>query len=412
MPTLDVQFVRKQFPAFSEPSLDGWAFFENAGGSYACQQVIDRLTTFYTKTKVQPNGPYPAGRTAGEWMNEAYPRLAGYLNVGSDEVHFGPSTSQNTYVLSHAFRPMWDDGDEIVVSNQDHEANAGVWRRLADTGIVVKEWEVNPETGMLSLDDLDSLLTEKTRMVAFPHCSNVVAHVNPVAEISAKAHEVGAIVVTDGVSYAPHGLPDVDALGCDIYLFSMYKTWGPHLGLMTCRQELIEKVANQGHYFNAPKPDKRLTPAGPDHGQIAAAAGVADYLDTIYAEHFDTPLDQVPLAERGRQLHDLFQDHEKMLLSPLLGWLKGRDDVRIVGPDDAEVRAPTVAVIPQNKSIAEVLGTLESHKIMANSGDFYGVRPLSGMGVPLNPGVLRLSFVHYTTMDEIEQLIGALDAAL
>lgn len=412
MPTLDIDFVRSQFPAFSEPSLDGWAFFENAGGSYPCRQVIDRLTTFYTKMKVQPGGPYPAGRLAESWMNEAYPRLAGYLNVGEDEVHFGPSTSQNTYVLAHALRPMWEDGDEIIVSNQDHEANAGVWRRLASTGIVVKEWPVDPDSGMLSLDVLDELLSEKTRMVAFPHCSNVVAHVNPVAEISAKAHAVGAVVITDGVSYAPHGLPDVEALGCDIYLFSMYKTWGPHLGLMTCKRELLDKVENQGHYFNASKPGKRLTPAGPDHGQIAAAAGLADYLDVLYTHHFGGALDAVPLAERGRQLHDLFQDHEKSLLAPLLGWLKGRDDVRIIGPDDAEIRAPTVAIVPQKKTIAEMLPVLEQHKIMANSGDFYAVRPLDGVNVPLKPGVLRLSFVHYTRREEIDQLIGALDAAL
>ncbi len=127
-PDLDVDFVRRQFPAFSEPSLDGWAFFENAGGSYTCRQVIDRLMTFYTRTKVQPYYPYPASEAAGAAMDEAYLRLAGYLNVTADEVHLGPSTSQNTYVLERALRSLWAEGDEIVVSNQDHEANAGPWR--------------------------------------------------------------------------------------------------------------------------------------------------------------------------------------------------------------------------------------------------------------------------------------------
>ena len=262
-----------QFPAFSEPTLDGWAFFENAGGSYTCSQVIDRLTAFYTKTKVQPFQPYPTSEAAAAAMEEAYVQFAGYLGVGVDEVHLGPSTTQNTYVLERALRSLWHEGDEIVVSNQDHEANVGVWRRLADTGIVIKEWRIDPRTGALSLSALDDLLTSKTRMVAFPHCSNVVAAINPVAEITARAHAAGAIAVVDGVAWAPHGLPDVGALGADIYLFSLYKTWGPHLGLMTVGRELLDAMANQGHFFKADDPRKRLLPAGPDHGQIAASAG-------------------------------------------------------------------------------------------------------------------------------------------
>ncbi len=409
MPSLDLQFVRAQFPAFSEPSLQGWGFFENAGGSYTCQQVIGRLTDYYTKTKVQPYGPYPAAQAAGAAMDESYKRLAAYLNVGEDELDFGPSTSQNTYVLAQALRGMWQDGDEIIVSNQDHEANAGAWRRLAKTGIVVKEWRVDSETGRLNPADLDTLLTNKTRMIAFPHCSNVVAHVNPVAEIAAKGKAAGAIIVTDGVAFAPHGLPDVAALGVDIYMFSLYKTWGPHLGLIVVKRELSQQVSNQGHYFNEGLPHKILTPAGPDHAQIAAAAGIADYFDALYAHHFEEAVDA---AERGRRLHDLFQAHEKKLLTPLLGWLRNRDDLRIVGPDDPELRAPTVSIIPLKKRISEVVAVLTEHKLMVGSGDFYAVRPLLDMNISLDPGVLRLSFLHYTSEQEIEQLIGGLTAAL
>jgi len=419
-PRLDVEFVRSQFPAFSEPSLDGWAFFENAGGSYVCRQVIDRLTAFYTKTKVQPYGPYPASVTAGEWMDESYTAFAGYLNVGEDEVNFGPSTSQNTYVLANALRPMWADGDEIVVSNQDHEANAGVWRRLADTGLVVREWTVNPETGRLDPDDLDQLLSDRTRLVAFPHASNVVAHVNPVAEISARAHSVGAITVVDGVSYAPHGLPDVAALGADVYLFSLYKTWGPHLGLMTIRRELLDQLSNQGHYFNAGDPHKVVTPAGSDHAQIAAAAGIIHYLDALHDHHFGASTTSslsdgdgaAEPAERGRRVHDLIQDHERRLLAPLLAWLRDRTDVRIIGPDDPAVRAPTVAVIPLNRPIDQVVSVLTDHRLMVGSGHFYAVRPLEGMDVAIEPGVLRLSFVHYTTAAEVDQLTAGLADAL
>ena len=152
--TLDIDFVRAQFPAFTEPSLQGQAFFENAGGSYTCRQVVDRLTRFYTERKVQPYAPYEASRLGGEEMDEARVRLAAIMGVDTDEVSFGPSTTQNTYVLAQAFAEYLDAGDVIVVSNQDHEANAGAWRRLALRGIEVREWQLDPDTGHLDPSDL------------------------------------------------------------------------------------------------------------------------------------------------------------------------------------------------------------------------------------------------------------------
>lgn len=406
---LDIDFIRSQFPAFREPSLKGWAFFENAGGSYTCQQVIDRLLEFYTKTKVQPYYPFPASMEAGRKMDEAYTQLSAYLNVGEDELHFGPSTSQNVYVLANALRPMWTDGDEIIVSCQDHEANAGAWRRLADRGIVVKEWHINEKTGRLYVDELHKLISARTKMIAFPHASNVVAHVNPVREIADIAHRAGAIAVVDGVSYAPHGLPDLTELGADIYLFSLYKTWGPHLGAMFVKRELMRKTANQSHFFNEGHVRNVLTPAGPDHAQIAAAAGVASYLDAVYSHHFD---EEVAAPEKGRRLHKLFSDYEKTLLTPLLDFLKSRDDVLIIGPDDPEIRAATVTILPKKKSVAEVTAALAEQKLMVGNGNFYGVRPLTEMNIDLDTGAIRMSFVHYTTMDEIDHLIRGLTIAL
>jgi selenocysteine lyase/cysteine desulfurase len=342
-------------------------------------------------------------------MDQAYNRLAAYLNVDEDEVHFGPSTSQNIYVLAHAFRNGWHAGDEIIVTNQDHEANSGAWRRLAQTGIVVREWSIDEESGVLELDDLDILLNEKTRLVAFPHCSNVIAHINPVAAIATKAHEVGAIVAVDGVAYAPHGLPDIDTLGSDIYLFSLYKTYGPHQGLMVIRRPLLEQLKNQSHYFLAGSTRKKLIPAGPDHAQIAASAGIADYFDTLYAHHFH---DSVSAPERGRRLHQLFRDHEKSLLVPLLDWLSNNTAVEIVGPSDATVRAPTVALRLRDLPAPNAARQLAEHKVMVGAGHFYAVRPLDGMNIPLDPGVLRLSFVHYTTEAEVDHLIEALSMLL
>ncbi|WP_422366902.1 aminotransferase class V-fold PLP-dependent enzyme [Pelagibius sp.] len=411
MPQLDLAFARSHFPAFSEPSLKDWAFFENAGGSYACGPVIDRLTRFYRETKVQPYGPFPASEKAGKEMDEARTRLAGYLNVAEDELHFGPSTTQNTYVLAQAFRGSLQEGDEIIVTNQDHEANSGAWRRLADSGIVVREWQVDPESGQLDPADLDDLLSEKTRLVAFPHCSNIVGHVNPVAEIAAKAHAAGAVVVVDGVSYAPHGFPDIQALDADIYLFSLYKTYGPHQGLMTVKRALAEHLENQGHFFNAGNILKKLTPAGPDHAQIAASAGIADYFDALHDHHFADG-DDIDPAERGRRVHALLEGQEKTLLAPLLDYLRQRNDIRIMGPSDPAVRAPTVAIHTKNKPAPEVVEGLRKHRIAACVSNFYAYRLVEAMGVAPDPGVLRLSFVHYTSPEEIDRLIKAMDASL
>ncbi len=406
--TLDCAFVRAQFPAFAESSLAGQAFFENAGGSYACGQVIARLGEYYRRLKVQPYYVFSASHEAGEWMDLARTRLAEYLGVSSEEVHFGPSTSQNTYVLAQAVRPLLAPGDEIIVTNQDHEANSGAWRRLAAAGMVIKEWRVHAQSGTLDPRDLDALLSRRTRLLAFPHASNIVAHENPVASICARARAAGVITVVDGVSWAPHGLPDVPALNADVYLFSLYKTYGPHQGLMVVRQGLIERLANEGHYFNAQEAHKRLVPAGPDHAQIAASRGIADYFDALDAHHHP----RAPAAGRPERVRALLRSAEKPLLAPLLEFLRGRPDVRLLGPEDAEVRAPTVAFVPERLAPGELGRRLAERGFMAGYGNFYAVRLLEALGVDSGQGAVRASFVHYTTADEVTGLIEALAATL
>ncbi|MBT4932874.1 MAG: aminotransferase class V-fold PLP-dependent enzyme [Rhodospirillaceae bacterium] len=408
MTNLDLEFVRSQFPAFSQENLRGWGFFENAGGSYACAQVIDRLNRYYRETKVQPYGPYPASKRAGEEMDSGRARMAGLLNADVNEISIGPSTSQNSYVIANALRGGLGEGDEIIVTNQDHEANSGVWRRLGVQGVDVREWQVNPVSGELDLADLDKLLSAKTRFVTMPHCSNIVGQINDVTAAAEKVHDSGALLVVDGVSYAPHGFPDLGNLGADIYLFSLYKTFGPHQGVIYARAGIQDQLENQGHYFNADYPEKRLTPAGPDHAQIAATNGVADYYETLYAHHFDG---QASLADQAKQMNSLFAAHEKKLTNQLLDFLRSRNDLRILGPVNGERKVSTIAVQP-DRSAQEIATALVDKKIMAGSGDFYAVRLLEALNVPLNPGVLRLSFVHYTSQAEIDQLIGALEQTL
>ncbi len=404
--TLDIEWVRSQFPAFRTPSLQGQAFFENAGGSYACQQVIDRLHRFYTERKVQPYAPYGASHLGGEEMDEARSRLAAMLGVAPHELSFGPSTTQNTYVLAQAVRHWLKPGQSIIVTNQDHEANSGPWRRLAEEGVTIREWQVDSETGELALDDLAAMLDDDVALVVFPHCSNVVGAINDVAAITKLAHDAGARVCVDGVSYAPHGLPDVGAMGCDVYLFSAYKTYGPHQGLMVIREDWGMELPNQGHHFNGDTLYKRFTPAGPDHAQVAASAGMADYFEDMAAHHGGGAG-----ADAARRAHDLMRAHEVALLQPLLDYVSAKNSVRLIGPADADRRAPTVALALETSG-PDAAAALADLGIMASGGDFYAQRPLQACGVDMDKGVLRASFVHYTTKAEVDALMTALDQVL
>jgi len=406
---LDLDFVRAQFPAFSEPSLKGFAHFENAGGSYACGQVIERLDRFYRETKVQPYYAFAPSAEAGRQMDAAKARMAAWLNVQTSELLFGPSTSQNTYVLAQALRQSLKTGDEVIVTNQDHEANVGVWRRLEDDGIVVREWKVDPDSGELRPVDLEDLLGGRTRMVAFTHCSNVIGTIHPVREMTDMIHEAGAIAVVDGVSLCPHGLPDIAALGADVYLFSLYKVYGPHLGALFIREALNAELPYQGHFFNAHTPGYRFTPAGPDHAQIAAVNGVVDYMEAVHDRHGDP---RAPVTDKAATVRKLFRDHETRLLQPLLDYFAEQKAVRMFGHKRADERAPTVAFTVEGRSSLDLAARLAEQRLGVGVGNFYAYRLVEALGIDPAEGVLRASFVHYTSEEEISRLIDALDGLL
>ena len=410
MAKLDFNFIRNQFPAFSESSLQGFAHFENAGGSFACGQMIDSLQAYYRKTKLQPYYGFEPSNAAGLQMDRARERMAKWLNVATDEVHFGPSTSQNTYVVAQALRQHLKPGDEIIVTNQDHEANVGVWRKLEDEGMVIREWQVDPETAELNPEALDHLLNERTRVVAFTHCSNIVGSVHPVREWTDRIHAAGAMAIVDGVSYAGHGLPDVDELGADIYLFSLYKVYGPHLGVMFMRKAINESLPNQGHFFNADYPTARFTPAGPDHAQIASVNGVIDYFEAVYSHHYGD--DEVSAPRKTARVRALFQHTERRNLRPLLDFLDQRPSVNLIGKTTTKHRAPTVSFTVNGRDPAEIAAALARQRIGIANGNCYAFRLMEALNIPPSTGVARLSFVHYTKKEEIDRLMEALDQIL
>ena len=404
---IDLEFVRRQFPAFATPSLEGQSFFENAGGSYMCQPVIDRFNRYFEQRKVQPYYAFVASQEAGAEMDLAPVRFARYLNVNADEVLFGPSTSQNTYVLARACMERLAPGEAIIVSAQEHEANSGVWRKLADYGIDIRIWPVDPRDGRLQQAELLSLLDNNVRLVAVTHCSNLVGEINPVRAIAEVTHQAGGILLVDGVSYCPHGFPDVDALGADIYLFSTYKTFGPHQGVMVIRHAAHELLAPQAHFFNQDNPMKWMVPAGPDHAQMAAANGVIDYFDALDAHHGGQDD-----KDRPKRVATLFKNAETPHIKTLLDYLGSRNDVRLIGPDNPARRAATISFVVSHLSAGEIAQRLADRGIMAGAGHYYAARVFSHIGLDPEAGAVRLSFVHYTSAADMTKLITALDESL
>ncbi len=411
MTTLDVAFVRAQFPAFSDPAASRWAHLENAGGSYVPSQVTKVLSDFFV-AKTQPYWDFGPSITASNAMDLAKARLPATFNASADETHFGPSTTQNTYVLAHALRAGMTPGSEVIVTNQDHEANIGAWRRLSATGVTVKEWKVDPLTGMLAIEDLAELVTDRTAILAMTHASNIAATRNDVAAAAQLVHDVGGLVVVDGVSHAPHQAVDVNELGCDIYLYSAYKTFGPHVGMMYVNKHVLAEVANQGHYFNNDTLNSRLVPAGPNHAEIAACAGIMAYYDAVHAHHFaQSPADDAALV---RDVFGLFAAHEQELMTPLAAFLSSRDGVHLVGsPSAAHAdREPTFAFSSERITSREVYEALIEAQVSCGHGHFYAHRLIQALALDPDDGVVRLSMVHYNTAEEVARALTVLDRVL
>lgn len=413
MTALDVPFVRNQYPAFEHPETSRWAFFENAGGSYVPRQVSDRLQRFFTEHKVQPYGYSYMQEQAGLAMDAGYAAVASMINADPADITLGPSTTMNLYVLAQAMRPGLSRGDEIIVTNQDHEANIGCWRRLEEFGVVLREWQVDPASGELDPEDLKELVNARTRIVCFSLCSNIVGSVNDVDAICGIARSVGAVTVADGVSFAPHWMPDVRTLGPDFVLFSTYKTFATHLGVLWGNPDELEKLAPQGHFFNADKPHYRMNPAGPLHAEIGALPGLEQYIEDLYNHHYP---EQAAAGTRSRteSVFALFAEHETALANRILDFAGNRPDLRIVGRHRAEPhrRAGTIALAPVGSTPDQLARSLADERVAAGAGHFYAVRCLEGLGIEPQNGVLRISLVHYNTVGDVDRLLAALDQAL
>ena len=406
---LDIDYVRSQFPAFKDPLSKDWSFFENAGGSYVPKNVIDKLTEFMTSTKVQPYAEYPMSKIAGENMDKATHLFAKMINAKSNEILIGGSTSINLYVLSNALKHVINPGDEVIVTNQDHEANISPWRRLKDYGAKIIEWKFNLNDHELKIEDLKKLINSKTKILAVTHCSNIVGSVNNLKKICEIAHNNNIIVIGDGVSYAPHGFPDVKDLGVDFYTFSLYKTYGPHLALLYGKEEILKNLPNQNHEFLNGQYPYTINPGGPNHEELVSLIGIYDYFENLYNHHFENNL---IIREKISKLNKLISRHEEEIANPVLQYLSERKDLILIGKNKIinKNRAPTISFVSKKKSSKYISKKLNDNLIATRNDNFYAWRCLKALGINKKDGVVRISLVHYNTLNESHKLINVLES--
>lgn len=407
MNPLDIAYVRKQFPGLA----GDYAFMDNAGGSMVLQGVADRVADYLLNSSVQLGASYAPSVAAGERVMQARRSVMQLINAAHpDEVIMGGSTTHLLQILCRAIAPSIAPGDEIIVTNCDHEANIGPWVRLcADRGATLRVWEVDPDSLELELDDLQTLLGDKTRYVAVTHASNILGSINPVAEIARRVHAVGAQLCVDAVAYAPHRLVDVQASGADFYVYSFYKTFGPHFAVLWGRRDLLLDFPSLNHFFIGQEVvPYKLQPGNVNYELSFGCIGISDYLLDI-ADQLGV---QGSERERMQAAFDAFEIQEDVLAERLLGFLRQRPEVRIIGKTSVQARVPTISFVVEGVRSEAVVLKVDEQRIGIRFGDFYARRLIEALGLARQGGVVRVSLAHYNTLEEIDRLIAALDQAI
>lgn len=389
--------LRGQFPALQSD----FAYLENAGGSQVPGVVADAVRDHMLRDYVQLGAGYPASDRATETVAAAHAFADELANApGIGKVVLGGSATVLTTLLADAYSRTIKPGDEVVVAQSNHEANAGSWHRLERVGAVVKSWSVNPQT--FALESLEPLLSDRTKIVAFPHVSNLLGQVEDVASLVKTAKRVGARTVVDGVAYAPHRAIDTKAWGVDWYVWSVYKVYGPHMGAMFGTYEAFDELDGPGHFFF---PKNSITSkwelGGASHEACAGLAALRSYL-ALAAEQE---------AYQGRQtVEDAFSRFDTLESGPanrLVDGLRSKGCTLIGSHPEAD-RVGTVSFVVPSEKPVETVARLQAASVGVRSGHMYALRLARELGLDEIQGIVRASLLHYNTHREVDRLLAAL----
>ena len=408
MNDLNLDTIRAEFPALA----GGTVFLDNAGGSQVLRRVGNRVRDYLVTSSVQLGASYTASQAAGEKVLAARRAVAELINAPlDDEVVMGGATTALMFMLTQALMEGVHPGDEIIVTDTDHEANIGGWMRLQQAGAVVKVWHVNRDSLALELDDLDRLLSSRTKWVALTWASNILGTVNPVRDVARRVHAIGGRVCVDAVAYAPHRLVDVQASGADVVVFSFYKVFGPHYAVMWVRRELLLSLPSLNHFFIGKDVlPYKLQPGNVNYELSYGCIGIHEYLCDVGSSLGASG----NARQRMQAAFDAFERHEDQLAERLLSWLRGRRGVRIIGQPAAKggERVPTISFVVAGNAPEAIVKHVDRFDIGIRHGDFYAKRLIEALGLAPQGGVVRVSIAHYNTPAEIDRLIRHLDEAM
>ncbi|MBC1223315.1 cysteine desulfurase-like protein [Nostoc sp. UCD121] len=405
---LNLDKVRQYFPALAGE----WTFFDNAGGSQTLKKVVDRISEFLLSSDVQLGASYAVSQLAGERLALATRGMATLINANSSkEVVMGPSTTMMLKVLSICLGQTFTSGDEIIVTNCDHEANIGAWVALEKQGIKVKVWQIRPDTLEFHLADLEKLISQRTKLVTLTHASNVLGTINPIKEIATFVHDRNAMICVDGVAYAPHRLVDVQDLDVDFYALSCYKVYGPHHALLYGKEEHLLRLPGLNHYFIQQTDIPYKFQLGNVNFELSyGMLGLCDYLSELAQLHYGDKT-APDLRSQMVQAFDLISIHEEEISDRLLSYLNSKPNVRVIGQSkaDREFRVPTISFVVDGMNSSTIPAKIDQHHIGIRYGDFYAKRLIEYLGLASQGGIVRVSMVHYNTLEEVNSLIEAFE---
>jgi cysteine desulfurase family protein (TIGR01976 family) len=412
---LDLSAIRSQFPSLNRPDI----FFDNPGGTQIAKQSLDRIIKYLLECNANHEGAFATSIASDAVLDEAHRAMADFYNASSpEEIVFGNNMTTLTLHISRSISREWKEGDEIVLTRLDHDANVTPWVLAAqDRGVKVNWVDFDVEDGTLKLDDLQRALERKPRLLAVGYASNSLGTINPVAKIIKMAHDVGTMVYIDAVQYAPHGPIDVQKLGCDFLVSSSYKFFGSHCGILYGRRELMEKLFA---YKVRPATNKlpgKFETGTQNHEGIAGVLGAIEYFEWVGKEFGASTMEG--LMEEGYQGRRLelkkamtaIRSYEFELGRSLLSVLESIPGLRIYGLTDVRRlgdRVDTFSFRLKDMHPREVAEKLAQQGIYVWDGNYYAINVTERLGLEENGGMVRVGAAHYNTLEEVGRLKEAL----
>lgn len=404
LPTLET--IRSCFPALAS----GFAFLENAGGSQLPVSVIQAIERHLKEHMVQLGAGYRASDRATSTVEEAHSLVEAFLGGRAEGTAIlGPSTTQLLSMLANCYSKVWRDG-AVVICETGHESNIGPWLGLERFGLEIRWWRMDPETFQCSLTDLENLLKDgKVRAVTFPHVSNLLGEVVPLQEITELAHRHGAKVIVDGVAYAPHRPVNVAEWNVDWYVYSTYKVYGPHAAALWGRKDALAELEGPNHFFIPNDLAYKFELGGASHEACAGIVGIKPYLRRLNGLDGEIPV-TTTLAHAAM---DRCSQFEMALQESLIAYLRTKQ-VKIVGPNSGGWdRVPTISFVHPSKPSSWIADQVnKTGELGIRYGHMYAYRLCERAGIDPEAGVVRVSLVHYNTLEEVNRLTRVLDPLL